>query len=117
MGKILFFLILPTIGLAQAPETFNYVMYGEYEVAEHQITKEYKMYDYKSIIAFYGTTIDVFTFNWSETLYLETRQKKLFLFRTNSGELALVEIRKLKKQSVVRIRYANRDYWFLKKKL
>lgn len=119
MAKILFLLLLSIPGLAQSQ--FKYLLYVEKTIENKQIKAETKLMETDSYAIVSGSTIDVLTWNWQETLNLERKiTKNTYLFRTNSGELVLCSLKRYKakmfpSQKILMVLYKDREYWFIKK--
>lgn len=121
MKTIMFILTLfvSTIGVAQNsdPQKFEYLMYAERSVKGDTILGQPETFKTESFVVFYNTTMDVFTFNWKETLVRESKiGKNVYLCRDHNGELAVVSFMRTKKpkQLVVAVQSGNKNYWFFK---
>lgn len=123
MAKILFLLLLSFAGYSQKLQVFPFVLYGEKTVnlETHKVDFSSQLYNTPSELLFTSTTLDIKTFNWTENLTVDYKlDDKQFVFRTNSGELVLVFILKVKteqfpKQQGLWVQYQNKSYMFLEK--
>jgi len=122
MTKLLFALLMLVGSFAvaqksQEPQKFEYLMYAERLVHGDTITGQPETLKTESFVVFYAGTMDVFTFNWKETLVRESKiAKNVYLCRDHNGELAIVSFLRTKKprQLILAIQTGNKNYWLFK---